>query len=341
MKKLFFCTSSLVLALCFLFLTGCKIKSNDSQTTSDTSSETTSEQASFTSNMHSLVNDTTASQLDTSAAEQTSIAPTKPSKAPIPVVTVPQTIPAPTVKKIDSYKWNPEGVYKVGYEKNMLIPGEYYVVKTGTKDASINMVNYKSARPIDSVSYLVNLNLGDEVYLIGCKIIHSSVEHPHAQPDGKYLSGIYKIGRDIPAGEYILRQTGEYARFGLVPDANIRGNYDDLRGRVKNFSYVTLKEGSYLRLDRCTLEAVTDKPIVNPSGEVYPQGMYLVGKDLPEGEYLARPLANSSYIYFYNSSAYPSSPSKTITLRKNKETLVVLKQGQYVFADNATLTKRA
>ena len=208
------------------------------------------------------------------------------------------------------------------------------------KEASIGMVNYKSARRLDGTSYLVNLNAGDKVYLIECKIIHSSVKHPHADSSGKYQPGIYKIGRDIPAGEYILRQTSTYSRFDLVSNSNIRGEYDDLRGRVKNFSYITLKEGSYIKLDRCTLEPKTSSPVVKPSDNIYPNGMYLVGKDLPAGEYIARPITDNASVSFYSSSAYPSpAPVKTVKLKKNKESLIVLEAGQYVVTDNATLEK--
>ena len=347
MKKHFLICVSLLLALCFLFLTGCNVEKKDVETTADTTETIETEETVLETTEEALdeTEDTQKeTQMEIQIAVPSPVKPTKPAKVPAPVVTVPATVPAPVKKDVDSYKWNPAGVYEVGNGKNMLVPGEYYILKTGSKEATFNDMNKRVGRYIYH-SYLVNLTAGDKIYIENCKIINTVSEHPHADANGRYQSGIYKIGRDIPAqtAEFVLRQTGSYGRFDVVSTLAVKGNYDDLRGTVKNFGYaaMTLENGKYLYLDRCSLEAKTDKPITKPSGEVYPQGMYLVGKDIPAGEYLARPIADRASISIYLNSSFPyTEPSKIYDFKKNKEFLISLEAGQYVLADNATLTKR-
>lgn len=353
MKKRFIAVVSIVLSLCFLFLTGCNVEKTNTQNSTNTPSETLESETVAQTTEEALDETTeieTEKDIDIPVAVPSPVKPTKPAKVPAPVVTVPATVPAPVKKDVDSFKWNPAGVYNVGHEKNMLVPGEYYVLKTGSKQATVNIMNKRVGREVFH-SYLVTLNAGDKIYIENCKIINTQSEHPHADASGRYQSGIYKIGRDIPAqtAEFVLRQTGSYGRFGIVSDTQIDGNFDDLRGTVKNFGYatMTLESGKYLYLDRCSLEAKTDKPITKPSGSIYPQGMYLVGKDIPAGEYIARPIADRPGLYVYNSSAFPRpNPVKSPNFPKsaqdtaNKEILVSFEAGQYVLVDNATLEKR-
>lgn len=81
----------------------------------------------------------------------------------------------------------------------------------------------------------------------------SSGTQSAATPQEKaYTDGTYKVGTDIPAGEYKLTATSSTQGYWEVTDSSaadaaIVGN--------ENFSgstYVTVSEGQYLRLKRCT-----------------------------------------------------------------------------------------
>lgn len=67
-----------------------------------------------------------------------------------------------------------------------------------------------------------------------------------------YTAGTYKVGTDIPAGEYKLTSTDSLGGYWEVtgssaPDADIIGN-DNFTGTA----YVTVSDGQYLKIDGCT-----------------------------------------------------------------------------------------
>ncbi|MFR1698751.1 MAG: hypothetical protein ACLSU9_10805 [Anaerovoracaceae bacterium] len=73
-----------------------------------------------------------------------------------------------------------------------------------------------------------------------------------------YPEGTYKIGTDMPAGEYKLTPTvvGYSAYYAILSDSsgidNIIAN-----DNFDNQSYVTVKDGQYLELSRCKAEKVS------------------------------------------------------------------------------------
>ena len=69
----------------------------------------------------------------------------------------------------------------------------------------------------------------------------------------RYGEGMYKVGADIPAGEYKLTATSDYGYWEVTTsssaDADIIGN-----DNFSNSTYVTVSEGQYLKLSRCYAE---------------------------------------------------------------------------------------
>lgn len=82
---------------------------------------------------------------------------------------------------------------------------------------------------------------------------------PQSQPTQaaptSYSDGLYRVGQDMPAGEYKLTATSTSGywevRGSSDPDADIIGN-DFFKGAT----YVTVTDGQYLKLSRCTAEPV-------------------------------------------------------------------------------------
>lgn len=64
-----------------------------------------------------------------------------------------------------------------------------------------------------------------------------------------YKPGKYKVGKNLPAGEYKLLAKGGNAYFGLTSDSN--GDDIIVNGIFETQSYVTVAEGQYLELRRC------------------------------------------------------------------------------------------
>jgi hypothetical protein len=74
----------------------------------------------------------------------------------------------------------------------------------------------------------------------------------------RYGAGTYKVGTDLPAGEYKLTSTDTVPAYWEVtnssaPDAQIVGN-DNFTGNA----YVTVSDGQYLKLVRCVAEPTGD-----------------------------------------------------------------------------------
>lgn len=349
MKKQISALIALLLCLCVL-LAGCNAKEKSNEPTTDTNTESafdniTSGSTEESENVDNTVtsDEITTKQDNTSSANSATVKPTQISS---PTITIPETVPAPVKKDVDSYKWNHAGVYEVGSGKNMLVPGEYYIVRTTSKSASVSLINKKFGRYVEN-SYLITLKSGDKVYLDGCKIIHSSVEHPHEDSNGIYQPGIYKVGRDIPADEYIYRVVSNKKSPGVPGFTHLSSSaittFGDLHTIVKSFGYITAKEGQYIKLYGCTLEKVTSKPIYDKSTSLkYPQGMYKVGKDIPAGYYKFNSAGSkASYILYKDSLYNESSIIKSYTSTDSifsKPFVINLKEGQYIHLDNSYLT---
>jgi hypothetical protein len=82
----------------------------------------------------------------------------------------------------------------------------------------------------------------------------SSSEGTDSQAAKQYGAGTYKVGTDLPAGEYKLTSTDTVPAYWEVtnssaPDAQIVGN-DNFTGSA----YVTVSDGQYLKLVRCVAE---------------------------------------------------------------------------------------
>ena len=107
-----------------------------------------------------------------------------------------------------------------------------------------------------------------------------------AEPEvNTYKAGMYKIGTDMPAGEYILTANGiSY----IQVSSDSTGQIDSIvfNDNFSNRSIITVVDGQYLTLKSCIAYAFEDAPRVTPSADgILPEGMYKVGVDLPAGEY--------------------------------------------------------
>lgn len=105
-----------------------------------------------------------------------------------------------------------------------------------------------------------------------------------------YGEGAYKIGEEIPKGEYFIlsmdTQTG---------GARVYDEQDKLMASVSRFGYITIENEMAINLDDCIMIALDKKPVVNPvqyqgTGDgkgklIYSPGMYKIGVDIPVGKY--------------------------------------------------------
>ena len=100
-----------------------------------------------------------------------------------------------------------------------------------------------------------------------------------------HAPGMYKVGVDLPEGEYALLGDGSHAYFQVTRDST-----GDMRSIICNDNFVnrsilTVKVGQYVTVQGAWLVPFTEAPKVQPEGGRLPQGMYKVGLDLAPGEY--------------------------------------------------------
>ncbi|MDR7865182.1 MAG: hypothetical protein RIN56_00110 [Sporomusaceae bacterium] len=110
-----------------------------------------------------------------------------------------------------------------------------------------------------------------------------------------YKPGQYKVGADLPAGEYVAIADGN----GYIEIAkNSTGTLDSILANdlFQNRSIISVSDGQFLKIQKCVLYALKDAPKVKDVGGFLPPGMYKVGVDLPAGEYKIISEAQNSYI---------------------------------------------
>lgn len=137
----------------------------------------------------------------------------------------------------------------------------------------------------------------------------------------RYASGMYKVGVDIPAGEYIVFSSRDLGYFCVSSDSN----GDDILFN-ENFEYnsiLTVYDNEYLELNRCYAIPMSADPDVDVSST----GMFKVGLHIPSGEYKIEATDDLGYYCIY-----PDSRQDDIISNDNFEgqRYVTVSDGQYL-----------
>lgn len=161
-------------------------------------------------------------------------------------------------------------------------------------------------------------------------IIASVREESDIDEYTRYNSGVYKVGTDIPSGEYILFAQDGYGYFCVSPDSN----QDDITFN-ENFDYnsiITINDGEYLELYSCYAIPVEENPEIDLSGP----GMFRVGIDIPAGEYKLAATDDCGYYCIYPDSRQDDIISNDIFENQN---YVTVSNGQYLVLSGCKFTE--
>lgn len=101
----------------------------------------------------------------------------------------------------------------------------------------------------------------------------------------KIKAGTYKIGVDLPEGEYVFLATKGMGYIEVASDSTGELSSIISNDNVTGHTYITVNEGEYLKLRSGEAYAVSEAPSLIPEDGVYKDGTYIVGKDIPSGEY--------------------------------------------------------
>jgi len=151
-----------------------------------------------------------------------------------------------------------------------------------------------------------------------------------------YKSGVYKVGRDISEGEYVIIANDVLSVGQIDITTDLSGDYKSMlfSDYVYGRSIVTLKKDTYLNAKSCTIYPISSAPKVEPIEGIYPEGMYKVGVDIPAGDYkLVAMYIFNVYYEITDDSIRADYLTKDISINGTQN--VTLKEGQYIRVERA------
>lgn len=139
--------------------------------------------------------------------------------------------------------------------------------------------------------------------------------------ENKFTSGQYKVGIDIPAGEYVIFADRSSGYFSITSDAN--GNDIIANENFEYNSIMTIVDGEYLELSRAyavPIEDVESLPIDKAD-------MFKIGKFLPAGEYKVVSDSDSGYYCIYRDDRQDDIVAND---NFNGQSYITVSDGQYL-----------
>ncbi|MCG4586923.1 hypothetical protein L0P56_15650, partial [Anaerosalibacter bizertensis] len=94
----------------------------------------------------------------------------------------------------------------------------------------------------------ITVNDGQYLELKGCYAIPVDEAPKYEAKDGKYEEGTYKVGVDIPAGEYKVVSNGGNSYVEVSKDS--LGTFESIitNDNFSNDKYITVSDGQYLKI---------------------------------------------------------------------------------------------
>lgn len=157
-------------------------------------------------------------------------------------------------------------------------------------------------------------------------------QEPPGTKENPYLEGMYKVGSDIPAGEYLFVITDTSGGYVCV---SADSNKDDIIENeiVELCWFATVEDGQYLEVRDCAfLHAELATLNINADGS-FNSGMYRVGIDIPAGEYKLAS-EDDGYWCIYKSSDLPLDIVSNDLF--DSSSYVTVKDGQYLKISGCT-----
>ena len=151
-------------------------------------------------------------------------------------------------------------------------------------------------------------------------------------------SGHYKVGQDIPAGEYYIKCTGSNLYVEIASDSS--GSLDSIISNLNTNGgvYVTVKEGEYLNVNGGNIYEINKSPNKGAENGYYKEGMYKVGQDIPAGEYNVEATSGLAYIEVDSDSRHTiESIISNDNFENNK--IISVSDGQYLLLNNGARIK--
>lgn len=154
---------------------------------------------------------------------------------------------------------------------------------------------------------------------------------PAVKEDIWIKGGMYKVGTDITAGEYLLMSDGFVpAYFQVSKDST--GSLESIisNDNFEGSRYVTLVNDQYFEVRGAKFVSIDKAPVQEPKNGVYGPGMYKVGRDIEPGEYKLKPQAGAMAYFEVAKDSKNSLTSIISNDNFETEKYITISAGQYI-----------
>lgn len=156
----------------------------------------------------------------------------------------------------------------------------------------------------------------------------------NSSDEGWKKDGTYKVGTDIPAGEYIVEAERSLCYIEVASDSS--GEFDSIvaNDNITTHTYVTVEDGQYFKIQGGKFRLESEVSPYTPKDGKYEAGEYKVGKDIPAGEYkVTSEEGKSAYIEVVSNS---NGTFDSIVTNDNftGDTYITVSDGQYLKVQN-------
>lgn len=152
-------------------------------------------------------------------------------------------------------------------------------------------------------------------------------------------AGQYKVGTDIPAGEYVVEATGINCYIEVASDSS--GEFSSIisNDNLSSHTYITVQDGQYFTVKGGRFIPEAEATPYTAENGVYPAGKYKVGKDIPAGEYKVKATGTfGSYIEVStDSSGVLTSIRSNDNIESDAEIYVTINDGEYIKVVNGEI----
>ena len=209
------------------------------------------------------------------------------------------SIRSPKNGSLSDLDWMDSGTYEVGAD---IEAGEYFLLADNgagyfevVKDES---GSFDSIIANDNFATFAYISVQDGTFfeVSRARFIPVSDKEEQGVIPALFEDGMYKVGFDIPAGEYLIEEMESDSCY-IEVDKDCLGTFDSIVANdiVSSRHYVTVSEGQYLDINRGRLIPISEASPAESKNGRFDEGMYKVGFDIQPGEYLIRNTGRSCF----------------------------------------------